>query len=1337
MVSENLFLQLFRKTSSYLLTVICLFISIECWSQEELSSKSQKLPKEAPTIRFEHLGLEEGLQQGSVHDIMQDSQGYLWLTTQDGLHKYDGYEFKSYSSIPFDTTSLSSNAVWQVEEAANGDIWVTAAGNGLNRMDRTTGTFTHYKHDPNDSTSLSTNAVFDVAESENGDLWVSSFGGGLNYMPAGEDGKFQHFRHDPEDENSLTSDRLYIIREDPRGNIWVGSSKGLNRIDADTKKVTRYLFDPSGSNESDDSIPVSDVYIPEGDEEVLWLATNWGLVSLDTSTGKHEIFKIDEDDNRKNVLYQVISDPSEPHILWVAGPGTGIARFDITTSNFTSYRHDPRNPNSLGDDETFSLLADRSGTMWAGHFVEGLSKFNPGSINFYHLQHDPEEEKSLAFGPVWGLYEDSQQILWVGTHTPSKGAFLTRIDPTGEITRYQGQIPLIESLSPGSITAFAEDSQGQLWIGGGGGLNLMDRKTGLVKRYTHLPFPENAQRNNIRALIPANNNKNILWLGTQAGLESFNVEKEEFKTIKLPSKDPEEQPSIQDLLQSKDNVLWIGTLEGLYKINKAGKASLASKYDPKDTTSISSDRIFSLLEREKEPGIIWLGTNGGLNRFDSKTGKATHFTDKNGLPNNIIYGILEDSNGTLWMSTNRGISNFDPENKTFRNYGLDDGLIALEYDQFAYTKGEDGMMYFGSMEGVTAFMPEKLATNETPPQVVLSGLKLFNKPVDPGPGSLLKRPLSETQQLSLEYDQKEITFDFVALHYGNPARNSYAYMLEGFEKEWVEAGNKRSATYTNLSPGKYTFRVKAANADGVWSTEEATLDLTILPPWYQTWWAYFLFALLLILLIFGVDRFQRYRLKKQEDERAVLREAELRAEAENKRRADTEQLSKIGRAITSSLSISTIIETVYEHVNELMDAAIFGIGIYNSEKKRLEFPATKEKGHMLSPYSHKINEENRLAVWCFNHSKEIIINDTSRESSKYVSKSLPPIKGDDSKSLIYLPLIHQDHTIGVITTQSFNKNAYSPYHVHLLRNLATYAAIALDNASAYRELDATIEDLKVMQEQLIQQEKLASLGQLTAGIAHEIKNPLNFVNNFSDLSVELIDEARVELIKAQNSTGNDEVILKEISHLLEDVKTNLIKICKHGTRADGIVRSMLQHSRGGTGKKELTELNELIREYVNLSFHGMRAGKDPIDVDLDLQLDEQVGQVSLIEEDFSRVIVNLCTNAFEAMREKSLSPQSYKEYKPKLTVRSSKEKNRVTLEFEDNGPGIPEDLQDKILQPFFTTKRGTAGTGLGLSITHDIVQSHGGTLSVKSSQGKGTCFKIELPVSTRIEVPVV
>ena len=311
--------------------------------------------------------------------------------------------------------------------------------------------------------------------------------------------------------------------------------------------------------------------------------------------------------------------------------------------------------------------------------------------------------------------------------------------------------------------------------------------------------------------------------------------------------------------------------------------------------------------------------------------------------------------------------------------------------------------------------------------------------------------------------------------------------------------------------------------------------------------------------------------------------------------------------------------------------------------------------------------------------------------------------------------------IGVISVQSIEyENRFNENDLRLLTTIAANLGIAMQNAEAYRKLQAALTDLRSAQEQLVQQEKLASLGQLAAGIAHEIKNPLNFVNNFSELNIELIDEVIEEISHLEKTKT-----LKDINEILNDVRANLKKIHQHGTRADSIVKSMLQHSRGGSGKIEPVDLNELIREYVNLAFHGMRAGKKVINVSIDLQLEEKLGLVPLIIEDFSRVILNLCNNAFDAMWEKL---RSNPEYKPKLTIRTFKNKN-FHIEIEDNGMGIPTKYKDKVLHPFFTTKKGTDGTGLGLSITNDIVKAHGGALVIDSRRGKEsyTKFGVELP----------
>jgi signal transduction histidine kinase/ligand-binding sensor domain-containing protein len=1327
---------LFHSGGSISFSVMLFSVLVFCTSWV-LAQDVQILPEtmlssEVPTLRFEQLSLQDGMAQSSGHTITQDSQGYLWIATQGGLHRYDGYDFKIYNSIPFDTTSLSENWVWAANEAGNGDMWVTTEGGGLNRMDPVTGAAVHYRHDPEDSASISSDRTFYPLEASNGDLWVSTLNRGLNRMRAGQEGSFIRYNHKEEDPNSLTSDILFWLSEDAHGHIWASSANGINRIDPETGSITRYLYNERLTPFYGDPENVMSQYIPSGNHGILWLATGNGLVRLDSETGEYRRFLIEPNGdgiNPLNFIHDVMPDPNDPNVLWVGGPGTGIARFDMRTETFSSYRHDPRDRHSLSEDRVLSLFLDRSGMMWAGTATEGINVFNPGAVNFNNVQNDPEDASSLAPGNVWGIYEDSRGTLWVGTDVGVGGGYLTQFDAvTGKVTRHRHDPNNRNTLLPGINRAFAEDAAGDFWLGGSGGLNKMDRSTGRVTRFRRERTEENRGRNNVFALKPIANNETQLWVGTIGGLDRFDTQTGVFTPVPLSPDSTAPGPGVLCLWQGTAGSLWIGTGSGLFHLDPAGEVKLASSYDPQDTTSISDNWIQCIIERKEEPGILWLGmgNGGGLNRFDTRTETATHIMKKDGLGDNMVYGILEDGEGTLWMSTNGGISNFDPDTRQFRNYGLDDGLMALEYNQNAYAKGPGGVLYFGSGEGFTAFEPKYLTTNAVPPQVVISDFKLFNKSVVPGPDSPLIKPLSQQTEITVGYDQNEVTFDYVALHFGNPKKNRYAYQLQGFDKDWVEAGSQRSATYTNLSPGDYVFLVKAANADGIWNEKGASVQLTILPPWYRTWWAYILFAGALAIAVFGMDRLQRYRLSKKEQERAALREAELRAEAENKRRADTEELSKIGRAITSTLSVDEIIETVYANVNALMDAAIFGVGVYNEEEDRLDFPATKEEGETLPPYSNSLHEDHWLSIWCFKNRREIVIADFEKEYSRFLTSYSAPIVGKSPNSVLYMPLIQQDRVVGVITTQSFAKNAYSEYHVNLLRNLANYTAIALDNASAYRKLNATLNELQSTQQQLIHSEKMASLGELTAGIAHEIQNPLNFVNNFSEVSVDLIEELVAESAKLKEE--KDPELEKEI---LDDVVENLKKIQHHGQRASSIVKGMLQHSRSGSDKKEPVDINALADEYLRLAYHGLRAKDKSFNADFKTDLDASLPKVELVAQDIGRVLLNLINNAFFAVsaKEKSLPGGEQPVYKPEVSVHTRNMGKHVEIRVRDNADGIPDEVIDKIFQPFFTTKPTGEGTGLGLSLSYDIItKGHGGSIDVKTSRDSGTEFIITIPI---------
>ena len=428
-----------------------------------------------------------------------------------------------------------------------------------------------------------------------------------------------------------------------------------------------------------------------------------------------------------------------------------------------------------------------------------------------------------------------------------------------------------------------------------------------------------------------------------------------------------------------------------------------------------------------------------------------------------------------------------------------------------------------------------------------------------------------------------------------------------------------------------------------------------------------------------------------------------------------ELLGDIGRKVTSSLSVETIISTVYDSVNSLMDASVFGIGIYHGDTKQIDFPATYENGVALPAYSNSIYEENRFASLCFISGKEIVMGDVETEHKNYLQHMPAPKQGQHAASLIYLPLKAKERMFGVITVQSFQKNAYSDYHLYMLRTIALYAAIALENAESYKKLNQTVDSLTRTQSQLIQSEKMASLGELTAGIAHEIQNPLNFVNNFAEVNVELIQELG-DLME----TGD----LQSVNETFEDIKINLEKIRLHGRRADSIVKGMLQHSQSSTGAKETIDINALTDEYLRLAYHGLRAKDKSFNAITKTEFDHRIEKINVVPQEIGRVLLNLINNAYYTVNEKKKINQSG--YEPTVTVSTVKDNGQVKIKVKDNGNGIPHKILDKIFQPFFTTKPTGQGTGLGLSLAYDIVKAHGGEIKVETQENEGTEFTMVL-----------
>jgi len=1282
-----------------------------------------------PSVRFENLTVGNGLSQGSGNDLFQDSRGFIWIATQDGLNVFDGYETKVYEPVAFDSTSLSDGWSSHIHEGRDGYMWIGTNAGGLNRLDPATGVVKRYQHDPEDSTSLVSNGIWSVTEDHDGRVWVGTQDG-ISILDRSTE-TFTHLRHDHGDDeegdhdgvSQIPAGAVHSMYVDSDNTVWAGTANGLVRIDPETREFNSYLVDlnPDLVAQSVEGAPGSIHRITELEDDpgALWMGSGKGLIRFDKTSGEIERFVTDESAvGRELRVTEVTRDPNEKDILWLGTGGRGLVRFSRSTGSFQHYRSNSADPNGLVHDDILSIHTDRSGLVWVGTNY-GVSRFNPASLDFVNLETafaDLGTDEPLT---PWGMYADRDGSLWVGARDAGEGNYLIKFDArTGETRRWLSDNDDLTAPGRGRMWSQYQDEDGAMWIGSGGALSRYDTARDNFRQWRHvegdstsIPFAW------LNFLTGVRNDPDKLWLGTSRGLYQFDKATGFTRQVRITPSDTGPGYVIY-ASYAADGTFWVASgSHGLVRVN-ADESFTSYRHDRRDTTSIVTDFVMSIEERESEPGILWLATGAGLDRFDTATGKVTlHLTSQNGMPNNVMYAVRADDDGLLWASTNNGLARYDPETGEFRNFGLDSGLRGLEHMQHSHAKGPDGTLYFGHTQGITAFHPAELRHNPLPPEVAFSDFKIHNQSVLPGDDSPLKRPLNEEQTIRLSANQNVFSFDFVGLHFGNPKNNEYAYRLDGWDEDWNYVGHLRTASYTNLPAGTYKFHVKAANADGVWNEVGRAISVVVRPPWWKTWWAYVGYFLVFAGLVFAVDRIQRRRVSTKERERSRIREAQLMADAQAKRVDDAERMSEIGRAITSTLSVHGIIDTVYENVNELMDASIFAVGVYDPTTERIHFPASKEQGDTLPAYFHDANDANRLSAYCLRNREDIVIGDHQKEYQKYISVHLPPVQGESPDSIIYLPLIHQDKPVGVITAQSFEKHAYSEYHINVLRSLASYAAIALDNADAYRQLHSTVENLKSAQARLVQSEKMASLGEMTAGIAHEIKNPLNFVNNFAELNSELVDE-----LEEHMKDGLD------VKELLADLKTNASQIARHGKRADDIVRAMMQHASGGTGERRVTDINELVEEYVSLAYHGMRATDPNFNVTIERDFDAGAGTFSVVPQEVGRVFLNLLSNAFYVVREKGAA--GVDGYSPKVVVRTRRLADRVEVRVADNGLGISDDVKDRIFEPFFTTKPTGSGTGLGLSLSYEIITAgHGGEMTIEETPGGGATFVVILPVA--------
>jgi two-component system sensor histidine kinase ChiS len=793
------------------------------------------------TIRFDRISIEAGLSQSVITSICQDSQGFMWFGTQDGLNRYDGYEFKIFKQDPENPYSLSADYILSIFEDKSGTLWIGTNGGGINKFDHETEQFTSYKNNPSDPDSLSSNFVNKIYEDHEGTLWIGTDDGGLNQLDR-ETGRFTHFQNDPEDPQSLGANDVTSIYEDSEGTLWIGTNQGgLNRYDRGKKLFTVYKNDPDDPQSITSNTVTS---IIEDRAGMLWIGTNnAGLNQFNREKGTFLSIQNNPQDPQSlshNTVTAIIEDRAS--VIWVATYGGGLNQFDRKNHSFIRHQYDPKNAQSLSGDQLLSLYEDRAGVLWIGTFGGGLSKFDPEKHKFMLYQSDPENPNSLNNNQVWAIREDRQGILWIGTD----GGGLNRLDrETGEWHHYLNDPENRKSLSNDWVQSIYEDGEGILWIGtAAGGLNRFD------------PLTEEFVAYGDPSLLPTiltilEDRSGVLWVGSLlGGLNKFDRETEQFGAYLTDDADPFSISGnfITILYEDQDGELWVGTYNGLNRFDQETERFIRYQATD-DPTSLVHNAVLSIHQDQK--GTLWIGTAGGLDKFDPAMEGFIHYREKDGLPNEFIYGILEDDLGNLWLSTNKGLVKFDPERETFKSFDVNDGLQSNEFNQGAYFKNSNGEMFFGGIEGFNAFYPDQITDNPYNPPIVITEFQLFNESVEIGNDSPLQKPINETEEITLSYQDDFFSFEFASLHYSRPEENQYAYIMENLDKDWNYVGTRRFAGYTNVPPGEYTFRVIGSNRDGIWNEAGASIKIIVTPPFWQTWWFRIILAVVVIGGTFG------------------------------------------------------------------------------------------------------------------------------------------------------------------------------------------------------------------------------------------------------------------------------------------------------------------------------------------------------------------------------------------------------------------------------------------------------------------------------------------------------
>lgn len=1227
------------------------------------------------SVRFRNFGISSGLSQVTARAVLQDEQGFMWIGTQDGLNRFDGYNFRVYHRDRRNPASLGDSHITALARADHGALWVGTMAGGLNRLDPATDAIAVYRHRDDAPGSLAADGVLALLRRGDGKLWVATNGGALQQLAPGS-GQFEAIGPDA---------GLGVVRgmvETSDGSVWLGGSGGLWRHRSGDGGWQRMLPD-------DPELSDLQAVAIDGGGRVWAGTTRNGLIRLSSDGEVQARYRNGSgragalpDDQVRSLLV------TRSGQLWV-GTMNGLAIYQDETDAFLAWRYDAGDAGSPAGNRIAALYEDRDGLIWIGTWTGGFSIHNPATQVVRLIRSHGRDRTSLPASPVRALWMDADGSLWMGV---LEGGGLVHYDlEQGVLQRWVHDPADPASLGGNVVQAIARAPDGRLWVGTqGAGLSRMRADgSGFDHFRREDPGPGRLADNVVQALYI--DRAGNLWAGFEnGGLARWLGDGQGFE---VHVRDPANPQSLQSnsifaIAETSDGSFWVGTFgAGLARFDRASGTFTHYRERPGDLDSISHNSVSAIVEGRD--GVLWLGTQGGgVNRVARSADGTLTFSaigKRDGLGAEAIGTLIEDARGRLWIGTTVGVNSYDPVAADVQSFSASDGMDKSGYFIGGVARGAGGEIYFGGLRGVLAFHPERLPRRGRAPKVTFTDLRLDN--ADPGlqldhRNSEVPRAIHALDELNLPARISSLAIDYSALDFANPDGLRYSYRLDGFDREWIVSRTlARTATYTNLAAGEYALRVRARDGEGGDFGPESSLRIHVAPETWRTPMAISLYVLVALLVLAAVGIGARRRWERERKAAEAIRRSEERLKLALWGSRDELWDLDLASGRMQRENILPIISASAQV--QFASREHFLQEVHPDDRPTVLDQLTRHIEGKSEFYENTFRMRTLDGGWCWVLSRGFAVErDANGRALRMVGTSRDvSASAEAAESLRHLN-DDLEHRVEERTR-----------------------ALRLSN----RELQFTLDELKLTQRQLVESEKMAALGGLVAGIAHEINTPLGIgVTAASHLE----DETR-QLMKLVDQGKMSRAALEQYQ---ADALGSAQLILANLRRAGQLIKSFKQVAvdQSSEQAREI-DLKSYLEEILVSLGPALKKTSHKVAIKCpdDLRLLTYPGAISQI---VVNLVMNSLIHAFEGIEDGQIriECESYDE--------------EWLLLYRDNGVGMSEDVRQRVFDPFFTTKRGQGGSGLGLHVVYNLVtQLLRGSLDCVSAPGKGVEFQIQMP----------